>query len=96
MKSFKRLQGLNSHIGGNLKKWKSNVFARTMTTGSNPSTENYFNSGVYINPHYAKRYKGGEDAACLTSHLLCVADGVGGWAESGVDPAIYSKRLCSM
>ena len=21
-------------------------------------------------------------------------DGVGGWAESGVDPAIYSKRLC--
>jgi protein phosphatase PTC7 len=27
---------------------------------------------------------------------LCVADGVGGWAESGVDPAIYSKKLCKI
>jgi len=25
---------------------------------------------------------------------LAVADGVGGWAESGVDPAIFSRRLC--
>ena len=23
-----------------------------------------------------------------------MADGVGGWAESGVDPAIFSKKLC--
>ena len=23
-----------------------------------------------------------------------MADGVGGWAESGIDPAIFSKRLC--
>lgn len=27
---------------------------------------------------------------------MCVADGVGGWAESGVDPAIYSKKLCQI
>lgn len=26
--------------------------------------------------------------------MLAVADGVGGWAESGIDPAIFSKRLC--
>ena len=26
--------------------------------------------------------------------MLAVADGVGGWAESGVDPAIFSKKLC--
>ena len=26
--------------------------------------------------------------------MLSVADGVGGWAESGIDPAIYSKNLC--
>lgn len=49
-----------------------------------------------MKPHYAKRHKGGEDAACLNSNLLCVADGVGGWAESGIDPAIYSKRLCAL
>ena len=28
--------------------------------------------------------------------MLCVADGVGGWADSGIDPAIYSKKLCSI
>jgi protein phosphatase PTC7 len=57
---------------------------------------NIFNSGVHINPHYQKRDKGGEDAVCVNDRLLCVADGVGGWAESGVDPAIYSKKLCSI
>lgn len=58
--------------------------------------KNTFRAGIYINPHYAKRHKGGEDAACMNENMLCVADGVGGWAESGIDPAIYSKRLCSI
>jgi serine/threonine protein phosphatase PrpC len=26
--------------------------------------------------------------------LLAVADGVGGWNERGVDPALFSKELC--
>jgi len=38
--------------------------------------------------------KGGEDAASVSPNVLAVADGVGGWAESGVDPAIFSKKLC--
>jgi len=32
-----------------------------------------------MNPHIEKRQKGGEDAACMTENMLCVADGVGGW-----------------
>lgn len=28
--------------------------------------------------------------------MLIVADGVGGWNEVGVDPALYSKRLCEL
>ena len=32
----------------------------------------------------------------MNDNMLSVADGVGGWAESGIDPAIYSKRLCSL
>lgn len=32
----------------------------------------------------------------MNENMLCVADGVGGWAESGIDPAIYSKRLCAL
>ena len=47
-----------------------------------------------MNPHYSKKAKGGEDAACILDNLLAVADGVGGWAESGVDPAIFSRKLC--
>ena len=49
-----------------------------------------------IFPHFAKRHKGGEDAAAIDKRLLAVADGVGGWADSGVDPAIYSKKLCAL
>jgi len=49
---------------------------------------------VFVLPHFQKRHKGGEDAAVLTDRVLSVADGVGGWAENGVDPANYSRRLC--
>ena len=44
-------------------------------------------------PHPQKAYKGGEDACFSNNQLLCVADGVGGWAELGVDPGLYSKEL---
>ena len=52
--------------------------------------------GIFINPHAAKKAKGGEDAAAITSNMIAVADGVGGWAESGIDPANYSRKLCSL
>jgi protein phosphatase PTC7 len=55
---------------------------------------NIFNSGLHMNPHFAKKAKGGEDATCILFNLLAVADGVGGWAESGIDPAIFSRKLC--
>ena len=46
-------------------------------------------------PHASKKAKGGEDACFINSTLLSVADGVGGWSEVGVDPALYSRGLCS-
>lgn len=58
-------------------------------------------------PHPEKAYKGGEDAFYADNtylyvfiytyiyRFLAVADGVGGWASHGVDPAKYSKELCS-
>ena len=49
-----------------------------------------------MNPHFEKRAKGGEDAATMSNNLIAVADGVGGWAQSGIDPANYSKRLCNL
>ena len=51
---------------------------------------------MFLKPHPEKAYKGGEDAACLSNTMISVADGVGGWALSGVDPAVYSKKLCQL
>jgi len=42
-------------------------------------------------PHPDKVAKGGEDACYTHENLLAVADGVGGWAEHGIDPGLYSK-----
>ena len=59
-----------------------------------PLPYNRFHAGIAMNPHPAKRDKGGEDAATITESFIALADGVGGWAESGVDPAKYSRALC--
>ncbi|KAM3136721.1 hypothetical protein pb186bvf_011166 [Paramecium bursaria] len=56
--------------------------------------EYYFNYGSYMIPHPDKVAKGGEDALFTHRNLISVADGVGGWADYGVDPGLYSKELC--
>ena len=52
-------------------------------------------SGACMIPHPDKIYRGGEDAyfASEVSSCIGVADGVGGWAEVGVDPGLYSREL---
>lgn len=52
-----------------------------------------FDYGSYMIPHPDKKAKGGEDACYANEQVLAVADGVGGWADVGVDPAIYSRQL---
>jgi len=57
--------------------------------------DTHLNVGVSSVPHPAKVAKGGEDAYFLSGDMkaIGVADGVGGWADIGVDPAEYSRRL---
>ena len=52
-------------------------------------------AGACVIPHPDKMEKGGEDAFFISERGYClgVADGVGGWAEIGVDPGLYSKEL---
>jgi len=50
-------------------------------------------SAAYLLPHPSKVWKGGEDAHFITSKVIGVADGVGGWADMGVDPALYALKL---
>lgn len=46
-------------------------------------------------PHPDKVTRGGEDSyfACAASRSFGVADGVGGWAEAGVDPGKFARSL---
>ena len=52
-------------------------------------------AGAAMIPHPAKEDKGGEDAyfVCESGRCMGVADGVGGWAEIGIDPGLYSREL---
>jgi serine/threonine protein phosphatase PrpC len=47
-------------------------------------------------PHPEKQWKGGEDAYFAHDNILVVADGVGGWAEFGIDASLYSKKLVQL
>ncbi|EXC07293.1 putative protein phosphatase 2C 55 [Morus notabilis] len=54
-------------------------------------------SGSCYLPHPDKEETGGEDAhfICVDEQALGVADGVGGWADHGVDAGLYSRELMS-
>jgi protein phosphatase PTC7 len=48
---------------------------------------------VAYSPHPKKRSTGGEDAYVAMPTLVGVADGVGSWADRGVDASKYSRAL---
>ncbi|GBF91655.1 hypothetical protein Rsub_03959 [Raphidocelis subcapitata] len=54
-------------------------------------------SGASMLPHPDKAHRGGEDAFFISDppHAIGVADGVGGWAEIGVDAGAYARLLMS-
>ena len=51
-----------------------------------------FHSGATLIPS-ATKTNGGEDAFFFLPRALGVADGLGGWADVGVDPGIYARAL---
>lgn len=63
----------------------------------------YWQAAAVVVPHPAKAdrvydlppHAGGEDAYFVeeSAGVLGVADGVGGWADSGVDPGVFSRQL---
>ncbi|XP_068669680.1 probable protein phosphatase 2C 55 isoform X2 [Aristolochia californica] len=54
-------------------------------------------SGSCYLPHPDKEETGGEDAhfICVDEHAIGVADGVGGWADLGIDAGQYARELMS-
>ncbi|MCD7448493.1 hypothetical protein HAX54_042630 [Datura stramonium] len=55
------------------------------------------NSGSCYLPHPDKEETGGEDAhfICIDEQVIGIADGVGGWADVGVDAGRYARELMS-
>jgi len=57
-------------------------------------------SGASNIPHPQKLHRGGEDVHMVAHQdgntLIGVFDGVGGWADVGVDPALYARQLAAI
>lgn len=60
-----------------------------------PAIRLVFSSGAAMLPHPDKASRGGEDSFFIADHQAAVgvADGVGGWAEIGVDAGAYARLL---
>lgn len=66
--------------------------------GKSPASETLkLLSGSCYLPHPAKEATGGEDGhfICVDEQAIGVADGVGGWADLGIDAGLYAKELMS-
>jgi protein phosphatase PTC7 len=70
--------------------------AKSLLSTEKPLHQFKFKYGSSLLPHPEKAYKGGEDALFASDHVLLIADGVGGWADSGIDPGLYSKKLAAL
>ena len=44
-------------------------------------------------PHPEKAHRGGEDAFAFSDRMVALSDGVGGWADQGINPAHFSRSL---
>lgn len=72
------------------------MFVRTAPRYCSAAAPTGFHFGIrsaFLIPHREKAKRGGEDSFFLHPSGICAADGVGGWASSGVDPAIYTRKL---
>ena len=71
------------------------VSHRFLSTNQTQNASPWLDAHSYLLPHPQKAAKGGEDAFMISpcKRVIGVADGVGGWAEMNVDPAIYARGL---
>eukprot|EP00775_Hariotina_reticulata_P004077 gene4077-4324_t len=65
------------------------------SNGTGPPIRLLLQSGAAMLPHPDKAHRGGEDSFFIAEHQAAVgvADGVGGWAEIGVDAGAYARLL---
>lgn len=77
------------------KKRKKNTTRNMLTRASSTNRLAFARSAAWCIPAPGKKSKTGEDGFYITRNGLSlgVADGVGGWAEQGVDPSIFTRKF---
>jgi len=96
--SFPKLVGISSIMLTSLfwkKKIISVVNAPIKDFSSDVRIAKYLSIAPWQIPHDSKKEKGGEDSYFISTDgsVIGVFDGVGGWADSGIDPRDYSYVL---
>ncbi|KAF6149714.1 hypothetical protein GIB67_038115 [Kingdonia uniflora] len=84
----------NLSFDGSAREEQSAVSSDQKTLGDR--TMKLLSGSCYL-PHPDKEDTGGEDAhfICDDEQAIGVADGVGGWADQGIDAGIYARELMS-
>jgi protein phosphatase PTC7 len=93
-------QGGKEENGQDLNK-QTTVSGKSASSIENNNNNNNNNKNLSLTvagcaiPHPAKLHTGGEDAFFVSEEYASfgVADGVGGWAAAGIDPAEYPRKL---
>lgn len=88
------LVAVRAEPGGGLDTVLAGELAKTPT--DNCRLEAVFSIGTHMIPHPRKSASGGEDAIFTTGSaggVFAIADGVSGWAEKDVNPALFSREL---
>lgn len=79
--------------------WVTTTTTRTIDSHKKDAPEKLpslgFSAAVVCKPHPEKAHRGGEDAFFVAANGqgMGVFDGVGSWAEVGVDPSAYARSL---
>eukprot|EP00184_Porphyridium_aerugineum_P003186 CAMPEP_0184695454 /NCGR_PEP_ID=MMETSP0313-20130426/3072_1 /TAXON_ID=2792 /ORGANISM="Porphyridium aerugineum, Strain SAG 1380-2" /LENGTH=423 /DNA_ID=CAMNT_0027153905 /DNA_START=211 /DNA_END=1482 /DNA_ORIENTATION=- len=73
----------------------SRAFTTIPTSRSGWRSNFEIDSGAFMIPHPDKEESGGEDALFTSQYALGVFDGVGGWANIGIDSGEFSRRLAA-
>lgn len=105
----KQPQAVANHGDGEVMPWKdflelkkspAATAAPPLASSSSASPKIGLDCGWSCIPHPSKVHRGGEDVHIVSRAGGCtltgVLDGVGGWAELGVDPAEYARRLAAL
>lgn len=71
----------------------SGILGAILSSSTSAYGAAFFQYKTVIIPKDVSLDKGGEDSADCNEDTIAIADGVGGWALKGIDPAPFAREL---